>query len=174
MTALDKNPETGSFLSPLNFRFSLQRAPNLNFYVQQVNLPSITLPDLDIANPFLNIPASATKLSFGSLEVKFKIDEDLQNYMEIAGWIRDLGFPDSFDEYQKLAVNPEYTGNGLKSNVMLLVLDGMKNPNYLITYKDAFPTFLSEAIFNTTDDTVDYVTATARFRYFEFDISKAP
>ena len=46
MAALDKTPANKNFLNPLNFKFQIQRAPNVNFFIQKINIPSITLPEI--------------------------------------------------------------------------------------------------------------------------------
>ena len=102
----------------------------------------------------------------------FKVDEDLSNYREIHDWLRSLGFPESFAEYKALAANAEYTGTGIKSDISLIVLNALKRPNFEITFRDAFPVFLSEVMFDTTLADVQYVTATATFKYLLFDLHK--
>jgi hypothetical protein len=39
-------------------------------------------------------------------------------------------------------------------------------------FKDAFPTNVSGVDFTTTDEDVDYIQATATFRYTTYDITK--
>ena len=34
-------------------------------------------------------------MDFGDLSLRFLVDEDLTNYMEIQKWMRGLGFPES-------------------------------------------------------------------------------
>ena len=41
----------------------------------------------------LDIPGD--KVQFGDLTIRFLVDEDLKNYMEIQKWIRGLGYPES-------------------------------------------------------------------------------
>src|SRR5690606_103637 len=58
MSALDKVPSNNNFLSPLGFHFSVRKLPNVNFFVQRVRIPSISLPPADTPNPFVKIPYS--------------------------------------------------------------------------------------------------------------------
>lgn len=160
-----------NFLSPLNFKFQLKRAPNLNFFVQKVNIPGLSLPKVDTPNPLLSIPYAGDHLQYDELELTFKVDENLQNYLEVHNWVRALGKSD-FQEYANLAKNPTYTGEGLRSDIVLTVLTSQKNPNYEFIFKDAFPISISGVTFATTDENVDYIEATATFVYIQFDVIK--
>lgn len=160
-----------NFLSPLNFRFQLKRAPHVNFFVQKVNLPGLSLPDIDVTNPLIRVPYPGDHLQYDELEVSFKVDEDLKNYMEIHEWIRALG-KRTFNEYKTIATANPLAGGGSRSDISLLVLTSNRNANYEVVFKDAFPTRLSSIDFATTDDDVDYIEASATFRYVTYDITK--
>ena len=41
-------------------------------------------------------------IDFGDLNIRFLVDEDLTNFMEIQNWIRGLGFPESIQEFRDL------------------------------------------------------------------------
>jgi hypothetical protein len=172
MTAIDNTPINKNFLSPLNFKFQIKRAPHINFFIQRVNIPSIRLPQISIPTEFLAIPTTGTKPEYGEFSIQFKVDEDFENYLEIHNWLRALGFPDNYGEYKQIASQPEYTGNGLRSDLSLIVLNAIKNPNFEIVLRDAFPTYISELNFDTTQQDVEYMTATATFSYILFNIQK--
>lgn len=160
-----------NFLSPLNFKFTLKRAPHINFFVQKVNIPSLSLTQAETTNPFVNVAYAGDHLDYGNLELTFRVDEDLQNYLEIHDWIRSQGKL-YFNEYKNLAEAPKYSGSGLKSDIALTLLTSNKKANYEIVFKDAFPLSLSSVDFDTTDEDVSYVEASASFRYVYYEISK--
>lgn len=170
MTALDNLPENPNFLSPLGFRFQIKKCPTVNFFVQSVNIPSMELINVDASNPFVKIPYGGEHISFGDLNLTFKVDEDLKNYMEIYNWIKGIGFPDKFNQYKTLKDKPVMSGEGLTSDISLLVLSSSRNPTYDIVYRDAFPVSLSQVEFNTTSQDVNYLTATTTFRYLSYEI----
>lgn len=172
MSAIDNTPDNKNFLSPLNFRFQIKKAPHVNFFIQKVNIPSISLRNADATNPFVNIPYPGDHITYGSLEINFKVDEDLTNYLEIHDWIRALGFPEKYEEYKTIQDKKPYTGDGIYSDISIIVLSSTKTPNYDITYKDAFPISLSPITFLTTDNSVNYIEASATFKYTLFDINK--
>jgi hypothetical protein len=170
MTALENTPTNPNFLSPLNFKFSIKRAPHVNFFVQKINLPSISLPTIDSPTPFVKIPQPGEHLDYADLTLSFRVDENLQNYLEIHNWIRALGKPKDFSEYKALAQNPNYTGDGLRSDLTLMILSSAKNPNYEIVFTDAYPYDISELSFDTTKSDVEFIEATATFKYILFEI----
>jgi hypothetical protein len=172
MSAVNNTPQNKNFLSPLNFKFSIKRAPNLNFFIQKANIPSIRIPSFEIPTIFNPIPTPYTHMEYGDFDITFKVDEDFQNYLEIHNWIRALGFPEQFEERTAISKNPDYSGEGLYSDLSLIILNSAKKPNYEFTFRSAFPTDLSSVEFDTSDDDVDYVTASASFKYMLFDIVK--
>jgi hypothetical protein len=173
MTAIDNTPFNKNFLSPLNFRFQLKRAPHVNFFCQEANLPSISFNRVPVQNtPFATIPLVGDHLTFEPLNITFKVDEDLENYLEIHNWLIALGEVESTGMYKQLQDNPSYTGETILGDISLMILSSSKNPNFDVTFKDAFPTSLSELKFRTTDENVSYITASASFRYVNYVIDK--
>ena len=173
MSALDNTPGNKNFLSPLNFTFMLKRAPHVNFFIQKINLPAIYVPTINIPTPFVRIPFSGEILQYSDLMITFKVDEDLTNYMEIRDWINGLASPEEYNQYSNLASNESYTGNGITSDMYLMILSSAKNPTYTVTFQDAFPVGLSELNFNTTSSYINFLEVTATFRYLQYSIKKA-
>jgi len=171
MTAIDNTPENKNFLSPLNFKFQIKKAPHVNFFIQKVNIPGITMLSPSPSNPFVKTPYPGDHLVFGDLSIAFKVDEDLQNYLELHNWLRALGKPENFEQYKNIQDKPLMSGDGIYSDISVVVLSSTKMPNYEITYADAFPTSLSDLTFNTTDTNVNFITATATFKYTYYTIT---
>lgn len=172
MSAIDNTPTNKNFLSPLNFKFQIKKAPHVNFFIQRVNIPSIALPNVDTPNPFVNLPYPGEHIRYGNLDISFKVDEDLQNYLEIHNWLVSLGKPENFDQYKQIQDIPTITGNGIYSDIALHVLSSTKIPNYEITFIDAFPVNLSDISFNTIDSDINFIQASASFKYTYYNINK--
>lgn len=164
MTALDKTPTNINFLNPLNFQFQIKRAPHVNFFIQKVAVPSISLATIPLATVFMPIP-SPGKIEYGTFPITFKVDEDLQNYLEVFLWMEHLGFPADFNQYEEIASQDLISGNGITSDITLLVLNAIQQPNYEFTMREAFPISLVMNELDTTNPDVTYVTATATFKY---------
>ena len=160
-----------NFLSPLNFKFTLKRAPHVNFFLQKVNIPGLSLPEIDVNNPLIRVPYPGDHLLYEELEITYRVDENLRNYMELHGWLRSLG-KRSFEEYRAIASNSKMSGQGIRSDISLSILTSNRNANYEVVFKDAFPTRVTGIDFDTTDTDVDYVQASATFRYVTYEVGK--
>lgn len=169
---IDQTPTNRNFLSPLNFKFSIKKAPHVNFFIQKVNVPEIILKPPVSPNPFVNIPYPGDHIDYSTLEITFKVDEDLQNYLEIHEWIKALGKPKDFDEYKTIEEKKSWTGDGIYSDISVMILSSTKMANFEVVYVDAHPVGLSGIVFNTTDPDVNYIEASATFKYTYYDISK--
>jgi len=160
-----------NFLSPINFKFQIKRAPNVNFFIQQVNIPGLSLQPIEVNNPLIRIPYAGDHVMYEELTIIFKIDENLQNYLEIFNWIKSEG-KQTQAEYNSLASMPIYSGQGLRSEISLNILTSKRNPNYEIVFHDAFPINLTSLNFNSSLEDINYLEASAQFRYTSYDINK--
>lgn len=171
MSAIDNSPVNKNFLSPLGFKFIIKKAPHVNFFAQQVNIPSLTLQSPEPNNPFVKVPYPGDHITFGELKMAFKVDEDLKNYLELHNWIRALGFPENYEQYKEIQEKPSWTGDGIYSDITVVLLSSTKMPNYEVTFVDGHPVFLSDLSFNTVDENVNYITASATFKYTYYKIT---
>ncbi len=165
-------PTNVSLLNPNEFRFFLHDAPYLSFFTQTVMLPSITLPPVDTENPFVTVPVPGDHVVFQPLEVQFLVDEDLKGYLEMYNWIRGLGFPTTFEEYQDKLANARY-GNRweqIASDASVFTNTGSRNVNIEFIFRDAFPTSVSAPTLSTTNTDVPTVTSRVSFSYTHFDV----
>ena len=80
-----------NFLAPTGFKFTLTRSPKTAFFCNQANIPDLSLGVVDQPSYLRDIPTPGDKIAFGDLFIRFLVDEDLKNYMEIQKWIRGLG-----------------------------------------------------------------------------------
>ena len=172
--ALDRTPENPSFLSPLIFKFQIKKTPNLNFYVQNVNLPGIHLPPVEVGNQFVKKPFPGDHIEYDDIMINFKVDENFTNYLELYNWIKGMGFPNRFSEHA--AINEKTNssvklGEGIYSDISLIIMNSARKPAFEVTFKDAFPISLSSLIFDVTREDIAYIDAAATFRYTSYDIN---
>ena len=173
MSAISNQPSNKNFLSPLGFKFFIKKTPNINWFIQAVNLPTVALPDLTIATPFINVPVPGDRVQFSNLEVTFRVDEDMQNYIEIFNWLIAAGFPETFEQYKgpdPSSNRNRFSQKEIISDATLIVHDSKMNPKTEITFKDLFPVSISELKFDTTMPDVNYIQSTVSFRYTSFNI----
>lgn len=166
-------PSTRQFLSPANFEFSVKKLPETKFFIQSINVPGLTLGETQGQDtPFLRIPIPGDHITFNELTINFRIDEDLNNYLEIYNWITGIGFPEEFNQYAAVAANVPGSGGGIYSDGTLMILNSARKPNVEVTFEDLYPTALSDLNFTTTVADIDYLEASVTFRYKYYTLRK--
>ena len=166
-----------NFLQPQGFRFQVARAPKVTFFGNAVNIPGMTLRTTVQTTPGLkDIPLPGEILDFEDLNLRFLVDEDLQNYQEVQNWMRGLGFPESLQEIYDLqnensVLSREKTMN-IYSDGTLTILDAMQNENFKVKFSDLFPFSLSTIQFDATMADTEYFTAEVSFKYLNYTIVK--
>ena len=166
-----------NFLSPVGFKFSLKRAPGVAFFCNQANIPSLDLGIAEQPTWLKNIDVPGDKIQFGDLSLRFLVDEDLVNYMELQRWIRGLGYPESMDEFRKLegeATLPGNFGNAgddIYSDGTLQILSSNLVPSFQVVFTDLFPYTLSTVTFYATDTDIEYFTADVSFKYTIYNLT---
>jgi hypothetical protein len=133
------NPTELDFLRPNGFRFQIANIPNVSFFCQAANIPQMSIGQPEISTPLANIPFPGDKVQFGELMIRFLIQEDMANYVELYNWLTGLGFPESHEQFTNFIKTQEYrTATASKnkreaiaqvSDATLFVLDSNNNPN---------------------------------------------
>ena len=168
-----------NFLSPVGFKFGLKRAPGVAFFCNQANIPSLDLGIAEQPTYLKNIDVPGDKIQFGDLNLRFLVDEDLMNYMEIQNWIRGLGFPEKISEFGDLEnqailgreVKFGQSGDDIYSDATLQILSNNLVPQFQVVFSDCFPYSLSTVTFDATDTDIEYFTADVSFKYTIYRIT---
>ena len=166
-----------NFLAPTGFKFSLKRSPGVAFFCNQANIPSLDLGVATQPSYLKDIDVPGDKIQFGDLTLRFLVDEDLVNYMEIQNWIRGLGYPESvkeFDDLEKEAVLPgnfDRSGDNIYSDGTLQILSSNLVAKFNVNFKDMFPYSLSTITFDATDTDIEYFTADVSFKYTIYNLT---
>lgn len=154
----------------------VKQLPHVNYFCQNVTLPSISIAAVDTYTPLSTIPFPSSRVTYDPLVIRFKVDEDLKNYVEIHDWITGLGHPVTLDQtrdYSRKHLLPkqkEGSASSYISDGTLMVLTSHKNPSHMVSFRGMFPISLSELSFQSTDSSVNYLDATVQFRYQRYDI----
>ena len=166
-----------NFLSPSGYKFTLTRNPKVDFFSTTVNIPGINLGVAVQSNYFKDIPVPGDKISFDDFTLKFIVDEDIENYLEIQEWIRGFGFPEYPGEYAEL-LQGDFLNKGIQnassgqSDGTLIIYNSNFQPNIKINFRGLFPVSLSDINFDSADTTVSYITAEVTLKYTMYNISK--
>ena len=174
MAALTNQPDNLNFLSPLKFDFVVSKLPHVNFFCQSVLLPAVTLGTAEVPTPFVKMPAPGTHIDFTEFQISFRVDEQMQSYLELYNWIRALGFHEEFEEYKLLSDTDRrknLLGTGdITSDATLLIHNSASQPNLKVKFIGLFPSTLSELAFDLRGGDVQYIECIASFRYERFDL----
>ena len=159
-----------NFLSPTGFKFGLKRSPGVAFFCNQANIPALDLGVAEQPTYLKDIPIPGDKIQFGDLNLRFLVDEDLVNFMEIQNWIRGLGFPESLAEFNELKDQAILGPMGkstedVYSDGTLQILSSNLVPKFQVVFSDLFPYSLSTVTFDATDTDIEYFTADVGFKY---------
>ena len=168
--------ENRNFLSPTGFKFALKRSPAAAFFCNQANIPSLDLGIAVQTSYLKDLDRPGDKIVFGDLNLRFLVDEDLFNYMEIQNWIRGLGYPQNLNQLQKLndeaLIHGIYGNEGeqIYSDATLQILSNSLIPKFQVMFKDVFPYSLSTITFDATNTDIEYFTAEVSFKYTIYNI----
>ena len=187
-----RQPTSLDYASPTQFKFQVTKLPKVEFFCTAVNLPSLSISETSQPTPFVDLPLPGTKLTYGGLTMTFMVDENLENFQEIHGWIRGMGFPEDYLEYGNLAkagadrfpggsnavstepgkVKYGTTKQGaVFSDATLIVLTSKNNPIVECRFRDIYPTSIGELQYDQQATDVQYLTTTVSFNYSRYDFA---
>ena len=164
--------ENRNYLSSVAFKFNLAKYPKVDFFSNSATIPQLTLQLATQATYLKDIDVPGDKLTYGELNVRFLVDENLENYMAMHDWLTGLGFPESAQEF----INKTTDENGQRdlkeqySDGALHILNSNYNDIAIVKFKDLFPIYLTSLEFDATESDVNYFTADITFKYTIYDI----
>ena len=116
-------------------------------------------------------------MSYADFSLRFFVDENLSNYLEVHNWLRALGYPESVQEFIDLKAKDPYNPDISAKNPLNEYSDGslfIYNSNFneiaRIDFNDLFPVSLSTINFDATAQDINYVTAEVTFKYSIYNI----
>jgi hypothetical protein len=136
-------------LSNMGFRMVIDRLPTVAFWCDNVPLPGLYIPEAKQSTPTQTLYVPGNGLMTELLNISFRVNEDMTNYLEVYRWLIECGFPNDTEEY-----DPQR--RGVLSDMTLLEC----------VFEDAFPVSLggSELVFSSITQDINYLRATASFR----------
>lgn len=162
-------PDNINPLSPNGFQFSIAKLPELTYFCQEVIIPTMSLGEFNLNNPFVPIPIPGEILTFDALNIRFLIDENMDNYIALHNWMIGLGFPDTYDQYVDfIEGSPAWDYGELSKNYSTATMTIMNNTNTAvqnIQFANLFPISVSSVQFQSTNSDVQYLVGDATFRY---------
>lgn len=163
-------PQNINPLNPNGFMFSIARIPEVSYFCQEAPLPGLSLGVATVPTPFYDYPLPGDKVEFDDLTIEFLVDAEMKNYKAIFNWMTGLGFPELNRQYtdQLLDRPPKSETVSTLSDANLSILGPSGSPIQTVQFKDVFPVNLSALRFTSTSTDVQYLTASASFKYMGF------
>mgnify|MGYP000019382387 FL=1 len=180
--ALSRQPDKLDYLNPSQFRFTINQLPKVEFFTTACNVPGVSVPNTEMATPFVNIPVVGEKTEFEDFTLSFIVDEYLENYLSLHDWITGLGFPDSRQQYKTFrdetadtsslnTSKSSLTGDrSLYSDATLTILSNKNNPIVEIRFRDMFPISLDSLDFDQGATDANNISCGATFKYQQYKI----
>ena len=185
-----RQPAKLDYASPIQFRFKCTKLQEVEFTCQTANIHGISLGGATQSTPLLDVPVPGDKLTFGSLDITFLVDENLNNYKEIHDWLLGLGFPQNYTQFQDLQTEGQdrfpgttrSTANigrqpraplpegGIYSDATLTVLNSKNIAKTEIRFQNVYPTSLGGLSYDIKLADVDYLQAPVSFAYMYYEI----
>jgi len=181
-----RQPTKLDYASPTQFKFNVIKLPKVEYFCTSVNIPGISINYVEQQTPLKDIPHPGEKLKYSDLQMSFIVDENLENYQEIHGWLVGLGFPDDHSDYNTLIEAgkdrfptsktnvsnelgkiryPAPSQGAALSDATLMVLTNKNNPVVEVRFKDIFPISLINLEYNQQATDINYLTAQVTFKY---------
>ena len=192
--SLLRQPTKLDYASPTQFKFSILKLPKVEYFCTSVNIPGITLGGAPVQQtPLKDVPLPGDKLTYEPLQMTFLVDENLENFQEIHGWLVGLGFPRDHREFRNLLSSsddrfPTRNSSNVSteagktkfaaadagptySDATLTVLSSKNNAQLEVRFRDVYPTGLTGLQYDQQAADVDYLTATVSFNYLIYDFA---
>jgi hypothetical protein len=164
-----------NYLSPIGFKFILEKAPKVAYLCQSVAIPEINLGSVEVPSPFLKYPIEGN-INYGILNLTFLVDEDLTNYLQLHNWIRALGVPSTFTERAVFEDAVKYSRSPADRNIFsdgtISVLTNNLTTNFDVQFIDLIPTSLSTLEFDATVSEVEFFRSNVSFVYSYYEFRK--
>ena len=170
------SPNNQNFLSPVGFKFIIGRTPNVDFFCQSAAIPQVEIGVREITTPVKEYSLPGDKMTFGDLNLRFLVNEDLDNYYEIYKWLKGLTNPKHQKNFATYLASVDEKGrpdefDKMMSDARLLILNSNYNTISTINFYNIFPTSLTTLEFDSSATDINYLTADVNFKYTLYEIT---
>ena len=148
--------ENRNFLSPIGFKFAVNKLRGVDFFCQSASIPAISMGAWEQGTRINKVFQPGDELYYEPLYLKFLIDENMKNYYQVHDWIREITTPYSAREFgydrgtlrsinkQNRDKNVYVLGNNdWLSDASLYILSSNYRPVAEFIFRDCFPLSLT-------------------------------
>ena len=171
-SAFVKQIDNRNFLSGVGFKFNLTKFPKVDFFSNSARIPELNLELAQQSSYLKNIAVPGERLTFGDFTLRFLVDENMENYLSVYGWLKGLGFPESGKQFKEIITDPDGQRDPKEAfcDGTLRILNSNYREVAKVKFKDLFPISLSSLDFDATNTDVQFFTAEATFKYTIYDL----
>lgn len=171
--------QTQNTLYSNHFKFSLERLPDVSFFVQRVTVPTVGSRPAKQSTPFATIRQTGDHLDYGTFDLTFLVDAKFKTYFSLYYWMKGYGFPHDFDEVVRFRDNQRTQVGNLRAApvnleqtraTLTVTLPDTSLPVAEILIDGVFPIELGEMEFRSTDLDTPTLKATCTFACTTFDV----
>ena len=161
-----------NFLAPVGFKFTLAKYPKVDFFSNSARIPEISLGTAVQPSYLKDIDIPGEKLTYGDLNIRFLVDENMQNYMAMHNWLKGIGFPETPQQFADQTTNVDGVRDPLEvfSDGSLHILNSNFQDVAIVKFQDLFPFGLTSLEFDATETDINYFTAEVVMRYTVYNI----
>jgi hypothetical protein len=141
-----------------NFKLTFPTIPELEFYVTNTNIPTITLSPIEMNYQDVRAKVPDNFYQWDDVTINFLLDEDLYAYELILDWNKKVKYSDLWQK-------------GLK-DINIIPQDSNKNPEFSFYFEGAWPTIISGWQYTSGASNSDYITFDVTFAYQDFRIER--
>ena len=174
-SAFGKQIQNRNFLSGVAFKFNLTKFPKVDFFSNSARIPELSLELTTQASYLKNIDVPGERLTFGDFNLRFLVDENMENYLSVYNWLTGLGFPETTKEFAELIKDKDGQRDPKEAfcDGTLRILNSNYREVAQVKFKDLFPISLSSLEFDATNTDVQFFTADATFKYTIYDLKSS-
>lgn len=162
---------TLDFSNQTLYKLSFEKFPNLEYNVFQVVLPGLTFGETVQPTPIRDLPLPGDKLTYDPVVISFLVQEDFENYFEIARWIYGLAKPITTEQRRRLEQQ-----KARYSDAILSILSNKRNVVFNFKFVNCFPLSLSSLTLDASASDAAPLTAdvTLQFQWMETEKIEVP
>lgn len=152
---------TDNIFQGQNFRLIFARLPGVVLNCQRVRIPGLDCGPAMQNTPFRPIAHEGDQMrDDGPLSVQFKLDENLQAYLEVFKWMKGIR---PFEDVPVNALGYE----DRRSDVTVQLLNSALGANVNVNFEEAFPVKLSGFEMDATLTSVEPQIIDVEFEYLQ-------
>lgn len=164
LNGIQKQPKSLNPMQLNEYKMVLHRTPHLVYFCQSITLPGIQGTAISQPSPFAtDIKRTPGKTTHDDLNVKFIVNEDMSNWLELYNCLTRIMPIDSFNNQTKKE-SERY------SDISIIVMNSKSNAILHFLYRDCFPLSISGLELDSTVSDINPAVATATFAYTGFTI----